>query len=55
MDSQKETTVTDKYPLPNFENILGKLGKTTISTVLDLCSVFHQIKVDKDSIPKTAF
>lgn len=48
-------TIQDKYPLPNIEDLLGKLGKATIFTAMDLCSGFHQIKVEENSIPKTAF
>lgn len=48
-------TIPDKFPLPNIEDLLGKLGKATIITAIDLVSGFHQIEVDEQSIPKTAF
>jgi hypothetical protein len=50
-----EKTVDDRYPLPNINNILDKLGKCQYFTTLDLASGFHQIEMDPESIPKTAF
>lgn len=50
-----EKTISDKYPLPNICDILDKLGKANYFTTLDLASGFHQIEVDKNDIPKTAF
>lgn len=50
-----EKTVADKYPLPNIDDLLDKLGRCQYFTTLDLASGFHQIEVDEESIPKTAF
>lgn len=50
-----EKTINDKYPLPNITSILDKLGKSQYFTTLDLASGFHQIELDADTIPKTAF
>lgn len=50
-----EKTVNDKYPLPNITEILDKLGKSQYFTTLDLASGYHQIEMDKDDMPKTAF
>lgn len=50
-----EMTVDDKYPLPNITDILDKLGKANYFTTIDLASGFHQIEVDQQDIPKTAF
>jgi len=38
-----EITISDKFPIPNMDEILGKLGRC------------HQIEMDKNSINKTAF
>lgn len=47
-----ETTIDDKYPLPNIYDLFNKLGE---STTLELANVYHQInKNDLDS-QKTAF
>uniref|UniRef100_V5GL18 Retrovirus-related Pol polyprotein n=1 Tax=Anoplophora glabripennis TaxID=217634 RepID=V5GL18_ANOGL len=50
-----EQTVDDKYPLPNINDILDKLGKCKYFTTLDLANGFHQIEMNKDDIPKTGF
>jgi hypothetical protein len=48
-------TQDDRYPLPNIEDLFGKIGRATYFSAIDLASGFHQIKLDKDSIQKTAF
>lgn len=50
-----EKTITDRYPIPNIEELLDKLGKCTYFSTLDLNSGFHQVQVDPSSIHKTAF
>ena len=50
-----EKSCNDRYPLPNITDILDKLGRANYFTTLDLASGFHQIQVDPDDIPKTAF
>ena len=50
-----EKTVNDRYPIPNMEDILDKLGKCNYFSTLDLASGFHQIEMDQKSIEKTAF
>lgn len=50
-----ENTVEYKYPLPNIEDILDKLGRAQYFSVLDLAKGFHQILVDIKDIEKTAF
>lgn len=50
-----EKTIDDRYPIPNIEEILDKLGRSMYFTTLDLKSGFHQIEVDKKDRPKTAF
>ena len=50
-----EITISDCYPLPNIEEILDQLGHPVYFTTLDLASGFHQIKMKKEDIPKTAF
>ena len=48
-------TIDDKFPIPNITEVLDKLGKNTYFTTLDLTSGFHQIQMDNESVPKTAF
>jgi len=50
-----EITINDKFPIPNMDEILGKLGKCQYFTTIDLAKGFHQIEMDPKSIPKTAF
>lgn len=48
-------TIDDKFPLPNINDILDKLGRSQYFTTLDLASGFHQVEMDSRSIEKTAF
>lgn len=50
-----EKTIDDRYPIPNINDILDKLGKCQYFTTIDLASGFHQIEMDPKSIEKTAF
>lgn len=50
-----EITISDKFPIPNIENILDKLGKSQYFTTLDLAKGFHQILVAEKDRRKTAF
>lgn len=48
-------TIDDKYPIPNIDEILDKLGRCQYFTTLDLATGFHQIEIHEDGIQKTAF
>jgi hypothetical protein len=48
-------TIQDRFPIPNIDDLLDKLGRCQYFTTLDLASGFHQIKMHKESIDKTAF
>lgn len=50
-----QKTIDDKYPLPNINDLLDKLGKCVYFTTIDLASGFHQIPLAESTIPKTAF
>lgn len=50
-----ESTIKDKYPLPNIEDLLNKLQGAKIFSTVDLASGFHQIEMEEQSISKTAF
>ena len=41
-----EKTIDDRYPLPNINDILDKLGRCTYFSTIDLSSGFHQIEMD---------
>lgn len=48
-------TIADKFPIPNIDEILDKMGKAMYFTTLDLAKGFMQIEVHPDDIQKTAF
>lgn len=50
-----EVTIDDRYPIPNIDDILGKLGRCQYFTTLDLAKGFHQIEIDGRDVQKTAF
>lgn len=50
-----EKTITDKYPIPNINELLDKLGRCMYFSTVDLASGFHQIEMEPKDIPKTAF
>lgn len=50
-----EITVKDVYPLPKIDSILSKLRDAKYITKLDLSQAFHQIVIDPESRPLTAF
>ena len=50
-----DVTVSDAYPLPNITEILDQLGRSKYFSVIDLCSGFHQIPLQEESKPLTAF
>ncbi|CAH2088138.1 unnamed protein product [Euphydryas editha] len=47
--------IEDKYPLPNINDILDRLGRAQYFTTLDLASGYHQVEMHPDDIEKTAF
>lgn len=50
-----EKSLSDKFPLPNINEILDKLGKAQYFTTLDLANGFYQIEMNEEDIHKTAF
>lgn len=50
-----EKTIDDKYPIPNINDVLDKLGNCHYFTTLDLASGFYQVEMDPADIKKTAF
>ena len=45
----------DKFPLPNIQSILQKLGKSSLFSCLDMRMGYHQVPLHPDSMEKTAF
>jgi RNase H-like domain found in reverse transcriptase/Reverse transcriptase (RNA-dependent DNA polymerase)/Integrase zinc binding domain/Retroviral aspartyl protease/Chromo (CHRromatin Organisation MOdifier) domain len=50
-----KVTIKNSYPLPRMDEIFDRLTSAKFFTKIDLRSGYHQIRLDKDAIPKTAF
>lgn len=48
-------TKKSKYPLPRFDEILDRIGKSRWFSKIDLASGYHQIAIRPEDIQKTAF
>ena len=47
-------TVKNKYPLPRIDDLLDQLKGATVFSKIDLLSGYWQLRVEEQSIPKTA-
>jgi hypothetical protein len=50
-----EVTIKNKYPLPKIEDLFDQLNGAKVFSKIDLRTGYHQLKVCKSDIPKTAF
>lgn len=55
MLAKKWRLLVDKCPIPNIDDILGKLGAYQYFKTLDLAKSFHQIEIDRNDIHKISF
>jgi hypothetical protein len=53
--SLNEVTIKNKYPLPRFEDLFDQMRGACVFSKIDLRSGYHQLKIRKSDIPKTAF
>ncbi len=47
--------IKNKYPLPHIDDLFDQLRGTAVFSKIDLRLGYYQLKVQKQSIPKTAF
>jgi len=45
----------NKYPLPIIDDLFDQLAGAAIFLKIDLRSGYHQLKIKKEDVPKTAF
>nr|GEX03939.1 hypothetical protein [Tanacetum cinerariifolium] len=48
-------TVKNRYPLPRIDDLFDQLQGSKVYSKIDLRSGYHQLRVRKEDIPKTAF
>ena len=48
-------TVKNKYPLSRIDDLFDQLQGASVFSKIDLKSGYHQLRIKKDDIPKTAF
>jgi hypothetical protein len=50
-----KVTVKNKYPLPMIDDLFDQLNDAKIFSKIDLNSGYHQVRIKKEDIRKTAF
>jgi hypothetical protein len=48
-------SIKNKYPLPRIQDLFDQVRGAGVFSKIDLWSGYHQIKIKKEDIPKTAF
>ena len=50
-----KVTIRNQYPLPRIDDLFDQLQGAKVFSKIDLRSGYHQLKVRKEDVPKTAF
>ena len=49
-----DITIKNKYPLPRIDDLFDQLSGAKVFSKIDLRTGYHQLKIKKEDIPKTA-
>ena len=50
-----QVTIKNKYPLPRIDDLFDQLQGASVFSKVDLRTGYHQLRIKKEDIPKTAF
>ena len=50
-----DVTIKNKYPLPRIDDLFDQLSGAKVFSKIDLRTGYHQLKIKREDIPKTAF
>ena len=53
--SLNEVTIKNKYPLPRIDDLFDQVKGACVFSKIDLRSRYHQLRIRRTDIPKTAF